>query len=108
MDLEDAMDVEGFDAATLLAIAERIELSRRPEHLIYRESELDEVWRLLDLTLCAERETMPGEVRDALVLLRAQVVEAHDLIGIDSQPAAAARRLREAAARLADRSTLPG
>jgi len=45
MDLDDAMDVLGFDNATLALIAQRLEASRRDEHLIYREAELDEVWR---------------------------------------------------------------
>jgi len=95
MDLDDAMDVLGFDNATLALIAQRLEASRRDEHLIYREAELDEVWRLIDLRLADRAHLSDAEI-GRLTRLREIVNEAHDLVGVAYQPAAAARKLRHA------------
>jgi len=93
MDLDDILEAESFDRATLTTLAERLRASKTLEHFVYRESELDEVWRLIDVAVArADNATQ----RARLTQLRAAVVEAHDLVGVDHRPAAAANRLSEA------------
>jgi hypothetical protein len=93
MDLDDVMEAQDFDRATLGTVAERLRGSRTLEQFIYREAELDEVWRLLDTAVLHAGSL---EERMRLTQLREAVVEAHDLVGAEHNPQAAANRLSEA------------
>ncbi len=88
-------EIADFDAPTLTAIVARLERSSSLEHLIYREAELDEVWRLVDGALReARRTSSTGEAATLLEALKDLVFKVHDLVGVDSDPQAAAVELR--------------
>ncbi len=95
MDLDDVLVVENFSDLTIQLLAERLQKTRTAEQCIYRESELDELWRLLDIAL---RSGDPDGTRDRdrLSRMRAAVHKAHDLVGMDNRPREAAEALREA------------
>ena len=93
MDLDDILEADTFDRATLVTLAERIRASTTLEQFIYRESELDEVWRLVDMAVA---QAGGASDRTRLEELRRAIMETHDLVGIDHRPAAAANRLNEA------------
>jgi len=87
--------VTDFDAPSLTAMITRLERSHSLEHLAYREAELDEIWRLLDGAL--QDACWSGMGADAVALLRSLktlVFKVHDLVGVDSDPQAAAAELR--------------
>jgi hypothetical protein len=90
--LTSACRVENISEDMLRLLIGRIEASRGDEQLIYRECELDEVWRLIEYALAAA----PADKSVALAALRSAVVVAHDCIGVEGDTAAAAGALREA------------
>jgi hypothetical protein len=94
LDLDDILPVENFSDLTIQTLADRLQRTRTAEQCIYRETELDEVWRLLDI---AVRSGDPDGLRDneTLRMMRDAVHRAHDLVGMDSKPADAAAALRE-------------
>ncbi|MEW2624109.1 hypothetical protein [Streptomyces sp. NPDC048106] len=84
---------------TLTAIAERLMAATTFEDLIYRESEIDALWTLVDIQVRqAELSCSAGEL-EKWTALRSRLWEAHDLIPEDRCPQAAVI-LREIAARL--------
>jgi hypothetical protein len=83
--------VEDYSAATLLNLIAHLDVSSSFEHCIYRESELDAVWRLLDIAL--ERGDGAALPRERLLALREAVQQAHDLAA-DERPTEAAARLQ--------------
>ncbi len=97
VDPDSMVQIDDFSTATLGALAERLHASKRTEQLIYRESELDELWRLVEAELAAARRApgRAGEI-ERLEALSALAWEVHDLVGVDEDAPAAARRLREA------------
>jgi hypothetical protein len=99
-DLDDLMTVSELSADILYLMASRIEASRTVEQIVYRETELDEVWRIADLALARSRARV-GERRGAapsgIAEVAALVHAAHDLIGDTEDIAAAAAELRKAA-----------
>lgn len=89
--------IEDHSAGTILALSDIIERSSSREHLVYREAELDDLWRLVHTTLERARDdTRREREASALEALLAVVAEAHDLVGRDEDPFAAARVLRGA------------
>ena len=94
MDLDDILPVENFSDLTIQTLADRLQRTRTAEQCIYRESELDEVWRLIDI---AVRSGDPDGLRDneTLRMMRDAVHRAHDLVGMESKPVEAAAALRE-------------
>lgn len=85
--------VEDFSDATIVNLIVQLEASHSFEHCIYREAELDAVWRLLDIALV---HVPAGAIAPPqIALLRDAVHTAHDLVA-DEQPAAAAASLRQA------------
>ena len=94
MDLDDILPVENFSDLTIQTLADRLQRTRTAEQCIYRETELDEVWRLIDI---AVRSGDPDGLRDneTLRLMRDAVHRAHDLVGMDNKPLEAAAALRE-------------
>jgi hypothetical protein len=91
LDLDFAVDYDALNREGLLALARRIEESTTVEHFIYRELEIDQIWRLLD-----QGEVISGydiRSRDALIH---QIEQIHDLIGVEHDGRAAAAKLRSA------------
>lgn len=95
MDLDSILPVENMSDITIQTLVDRNLRSTRAEHFIYREVELDELWRLVDI---AVRTGHSDEQRspERLINMRAAIHRAHDLIGMDSKPIEAAAALREA------------
>lgn len=93
MGLEDIVPVENFSDLTIHMLADRMQRSSTLEQCIYRESEMDELWRLLDI---AVRAGDPDALRDedSLRRMRDAVHRAHDLAGMDGKPKEAAEVLR--------------
>ncbi len=95
MDLDSVHPIPEVSRDTLEELIRRIERSRTPEQLVYRECEIDEVWRLLGPNLPSVQLPTPGLQPDAL---KRAVLEAHDLVGVDGDVTAAAAVLRAAMA----------
>jgi hypothetical protein len=95
MDLDSVHPISEVSRLTLEELICRIEQSKTPEQLVYRECEIDEVWRLLGPNLPNLQLPAPGMQPDAL---KRAVLEAHDLVGVDGNVAAAAAVLRAAMA----------
>jgi hypothetical protein len=110
-ELDDLMTVSELSADILELMASRIEASRTVEQIVYRETELDEVWRVADLAVAQARAKI-GERRNAAPSRIAEVADlvhfAHDLIGDDEDIVAAAAVLRKAAALAAAIPALAG
>lgn len=98
MNVDDIYVIEDYSPQTLRALAARVEKSTAFEQLIYRESELDEVWRLIDgdLAIAASAGAQSPQVQ-RLAALRELIVDAHDLIGNGGHTAYACDRLLTAA-----------
>ena len=89
--------IEDHSDNTILAMSEIIARSTSREHFVYREAELDDLWRLVHTALEQARDdTRRGRDVQDLAKLLAVVAEAHDLVGRDEDPQAAARHLRDA------------
>jgi len=95
LDLDDVLPIETFSDLTIQTLIDRLSRSTTAEQHIYRESELDELWRLLDI---AERTGDPEGLRGAdwMRAMRAAVHRAHDLVGMDGKPKDAAAVLSAA------------
>jgi hypothetical protein len=96
MDVEALNEIVDYSPLTLQTLADTIGRSRSPEQLIYRECELDELWRMLDLEIEGIQTAAPAEL-PRLVSLRDEVMKAHDLIGVEGNCNAAAICMRAAA-----------
>jgi hypothetical protein len=95
IDPDEIHEIDDFSSATLQAQVDRLLASSSAEHLIYRESELDEIWRLLDLEIASGRaDGAPVADLAPLESMRASVMQAHDLVGNDGNLHGAAQRLR--------------
>ncbi|HEX7711093.1 MAG TPA: hypothetical protein VF418_09135 [Sphingomonadaceae bacterium] len=94
MDLDDIIPVENFSDLTIQTLADRLQRTRTAEQCIYRETELDELWRLIDI---AVRAGDPDGLRDGETLrrMRDAVHRAHDLVGMENKPIDASAALRE-------------
>lgn len=88
--LDQIHDVDDYSEITIRAMIDRLERSTTPEHFVYRETELDEMWRVVDLRLAQAGESE----RRQLVPLKAAIMRAHDLVGMDDKPLEAADALR--------------
>jgi hypothetical protein len=85
--------VEDSSPETLLNLVAHLERSTAFEHLVYRESELDALWRLAEIPLTRGRHTLvPGEEPRLRAILEA-ASDAHDAVGAE-EPLAAAAHLR--------------
>ncbi|CAB3723628.1 hypothetical protein [Paraburkholderia rhynchosiae] len=99
MNVDDLHPIEDYSPGTLRELIGRVENSRALEQIIYRESELDEVWRLLDGDIAAAaRKALNSVEAQKLVAVRKLIIEAHDLIGNDSNTMGARERLLRALA----------
>lgn len=93
MSLDDIHAVEDFSEITVRAMIERLRRSRTPEQCIYRETELDEMWRMVDLAL---KTADPGPRVEDLRELRGAIQRAHDLAGMEWKPGEGAQALEAA------------
>lgn len=91
--------VEDSSPETLLNLVVHLEGSTAFEHLVYREAELDALWRQAEIPLTRGRhELVAGEEPRLRAVLQA-AWGAHDAVGAE-QPIAAAACLRELIERL--------
>ena len=88
--LDEIHDVDDYSQITIRAMIDRLERSTTEEQFIYRETELDEMWRLVDI----RRAGAQGDERNALEALKAAIMRAHDLVGMEGKPLEAAQELR--------------
>jgi hypothetical protein len=88
--LDEIYDVDDYSQIAIQAMIDRLERSTTEEHYIYRETELDEMWRLVDISL----GIATASERHGLSRLKAAIMRAHDLVGVDGKPIDAARALR--------------
>lgn len=94
MDLDSLCPVDNMSDLTVQRLLDRIERSTTDEHFIYREIELDELWRLVDVAIVdPDRDDGRGEER--LRRMLSAIQRAHDLVGMEGKPAEAAAALRE-------------
>ena len=92
--LDEIHDIDDWSQITIWSLIDRILRSDGFSHSIYRETELDELWRILDIaSATAVREGDADAPR--LLQLKATAMQAHDLIGIEGNLAGAAEVLRE-------------
>ena len=97
MDPDEIHPVEDYLPETLATLSDALERSTSREHFIYREAELDDLWRVLDTALGEARRDSRAAARvEQLEQLRALTMRAHDLVGSDEQPREAAAVLRTA------------
>jgi hypothetical protein len=89
--------VTDYSRGTLETLSGRIAQSSGYEQLVYREVELDEVWRLLEASI-AEARRIGGTAAEIVQLetLRDATMEAHDMVSDRTLTQAAADRLRSA------------
>jgi hypothetical protein len=93
LDIDTVIPVEAVSDLVIQTLIDRIQRSTTFEQFIYRENELDELWRLLDIALRAG-EPIGSRKTPELERLRDAVHRAHDLVGMDGKPAEAAATLR--------------
>jgi hypothetical protein len=90
MNIDQMHDVDDTSSETLARLCALIAASHSDEHLVYREIEIDELWRLLSIA----KKLASGAERGRIEAAMAVVMRVHDLIGIDGDTAAAAAVLR--------------
>jgi len=87
-DLDDILDLEDLNFALLESLIARVAASSSWEQLVYREAEIDQVWRLID-----RGQDVAGLPPHVLAGLREKIMIIHDLVGVDHRPIEAARLL---------------
>lgn len=90
MDVNCYHELSDGSPETIGLVADLIEASRTDEHMVYREAELDEVWRWIGAGHTGSL-TMPPELRDATL---AEIVAIHDMLEDPGNARPAAERLR--------------
>jgi hypothetical protein len=86
--------IDDFSDETLRNIVAHLEESTTFEHFVYRESELDEVCRLVDDALQGGQGRVDERQRARWQIVFDAARDAHDLVGVE-EPARAAERLRQ-------------
>jgi len=94
MNPDHLVPVEDFSEETLRNIVAHLEASTTFEQFVYRESELDEVCRLVDDALQGGRGRVDEQQRARWQLIFDAARDAHDLVGVE-EPERAAERLRQ-------------
>lgn len=93
MNLDDIHPVDDLSEITVRAAVDRLRRSTTHEQFIFREIELDEMWRIVDLAL---QNPQCAANAGPLANIRAAIMAAHDLVGVDLRPAEAAAALEAA------------
>jgi hypothetical protein len=93
------MTVPELTPDALHLAAARVERSRTVEQFVYRETELDEIWRLADLAVSKVRAEGASTSRgvEEYPAIADLVHRAHDLLGQNEDTRGAACALRDAA-----------
>ena len=94
MNPDHLVPVEDFSEETLRNIVAHLEASTTFEHFVYRESELDEVCRLVDDALQGGQGRVDEQQRARWQVIFDAARDAHDLVGVE-EPERAAERLRQ-------------
>lgn len=94
MNPDHLVPVEDFSEETLRNIVAHLEASTTFEHFVYRESELDEVCRLVDDALQGGLGRVDEQQRARWQIIFDAARDAHDLVGVE-EPERAAERLRQ-------------
>ena len=88
-------EFRGLTPSALAALALRLDGSRKPEHMVYREVEIDEFWRFADALLSEARAGVSSSAETIrLERVKAVLHEAHDLLGDADDAAGAAELIR--------------
>ena len=93
MNVNDCHTVEDSSDETVRILGDLIESSRSDEQMVYRETELDELWRLL----IAEQSIADPALAEQISAKIDLVMEVHDMVALPASDAigpAAAARLR--------------
>ncbi len=93
MGLDDIHDIDDWSQITVWALIDRIQRSDTEEQLIYRETELDELWRLLDIASASATRDGAAHAPE-LLRMKQTVMQVHDLVGVEHKPAEAADLLK--------------
>lgn len=81
LDLDHPLPIHDFSPDTLLSLVERIECSSGFQHFIFREAELDDLWRQVERALVgAQSDARDAANVDRLRVLLECVEAAHDLV----------------------------
>lgn len=92
MDLNRPLPIHDFSPDTLLSLVERIESSSGFQHFIFREAELDDLWRQVEHALVHAQSQGPEHKDiDRLRILLECVVAAHDLVSVSKKDEAMAQ-----------------
>ena len=94
MNADHLVPVEDFSEETLRNIVAHLEGSTTFEHFVYRESELDEVCRLVDDAIQGGHGRADAKQRARWQVIFDAARDAHDLVG-NEDPERAAERLRQ-------------
>ena len=80
------LPIHDFSPDTLLSLVERIESSSGFQHFIFREAELDDLWRQVEHALVsAQSKGRSTRDIDRLRILLDCVVAAHDLVSVSKK-----------------------
>ena len=93
MDPGHVVAVEDFSRETLRNLIAHLDASTEFEHFIYRESELDSLWRLLEIAVAHGGTSADEPARSRLEQMLAAAQRAHDLVAAE-RPSEAAACLR--------------
>ena len=88
-DIEDTLDIVELTPQLLQQLVARLEESTTWAHYIYREAEIDQVWRLVE-----RADASAALSPDLVARLREGLMQVHDLVGVDHEPRRAAHALR--------------
>ena len=93
MDLNRPLPIHDFSPDTLLSLVERIESSSGFQHFIFREAELDDLWRQVEHAPGPRAVPAGPEHKDIdrLRVLLECVVAAHDLVSVSKKDEAMAQ-----------------
>ncbi|MCY4623713.1 MAG: hypothetical protein OXC99_01705 [Chloroflexi bacterium] len=92
LDLNRPLPIHDFSPDTLLSLVERIESSSGFQHFIFREAELDDLWRQVEYALVNAQSSGPEHKDiDRLRVLLDCVVAAHDLVSVSKKEEAMAQ-----------------
>ncbi|MDE2802668.1 MAG: hypothetical protein OXN15_09770 [Chloroflexota bacterium] len=81
MDLNHPLPIHDFSPDTLISLVERIDSSSGFQHFIFREAELDDLWRQVERALVhAQSDADASRDVDRLRTLLECVEAAHDLV----------------------------